>query len=124
MTTPGTPQNEALNALVLTAMMQALDQQKRDELIKSALATLIAPRKADSGYHSKVLPSVLEEAFGNAVEMLARQLVNEMVRNDAAIRTHVQALCTQAVEKAFADSDDISTKMASAFTAALLKDRY
>lgn len=116
--------NEVLNALVLTAMMQALDQEKRDELFKKALATLIAPQASSGRYGETPKPSHLEEAFNSAVQTMATKIIKEMIESNDAIRKQVQSLCSEAVRKAFANSDELSTRMANAFTVTLLKDRY
>lgn len=117
MTAPTTPgSNDPLNALVLTAMMQALDQNKRDELIRKALSALITPAGA-AGYGQPRPTSPLEDAFNMAVRDVARGIVTEMV-NTEEIRVQIRTLCTKAVEKAMAEPDAIVDKMVSALTTA------
>lgn len=119
-TTPPTPTpNDALNALVLTAMMQALSQQSRDELIRKALETLIKP-KGEPQYGRPPPTSPLQDAFDYAVYQVAREIVGEMVQGEE-IRTKIRELCSKAVEKAMANSEDITNRMANALAGALTR---
>lgn len=109
-------EKDATKALVVTAMMQALDQNKRDELIMKALEALVAPQR--NSYMHRDDPSPLEEAFKSAVRDLAHSIVKEMVNTDE-IRTKIRALISSAVEKMTADSDRLSGKMAEAIVSAM-----
>lgn len=120
MATNQTPNpNDALNALVLTAMMQALTQQSRDELIRKALEALIKP-KGEQQYGRPAPTSPLEDAFNHAVWEVARKIVGEMVQGEE-IRTKIRDLVTKAVEKAMATEDEITSRMANALAGALTR---
>lgn len=110
-------EQDATKALVVAAMMQALDQKKRDELIAKALEALVAPGES-YGYASRKQPSTLERAFEGAVAQMARQIVEEMVNTDD-IRTRIRALIASAFEKMLSDNDNLSTKMADAIVSAM-----
>lgn len=116
-------QNDPLNALVVTALFQALDQQKRDELIKKALAALVEPNFDSRGYRSSG-KSVLETAFITAVEQVANKIVIEMVSNSEEIRSRIRALCANAVERTFANSEDVASQMSKAFSSWLSSKSY
>lgn len=109
-------EQDATEALVVAAMMQALDQKKRDELIAKALEALVATPM--NSYTRRQDPSPLDEAFQSAVRSVANQIVKEMVDTDD-IRTRIRALIASAFEKMLSDNDNLSTKMAEAIVSAM-----
>ncbi len=114
------PTDNPLNALVITAMMQALDEQKRDQLIRKALEALIAPSAPSYG-SSRPDPSELETAFNLAVFNTAREVVKEMLDTDE-IRAKVRDLAARAFDKMIgADTEALAESMANTFVYAMTK---
>lgn len=116
------PADNPMNALVLTAMMNALDQKAREELLQKALLYIITQRDDPHRYGQKQ-DSPLEQAFKFAVERIARDIIDDMVKNDESIRARIKALCAQAAEKLFINADEISSAMARSMADAISK-RY
>ena len=108
--------NEPLNALVLEAMLSALDRDKRDELIRKALEALITPPDS-RGYGIKA-KSPLQEAFDQAVYDTARVIVKDMLATDE-IRGQVRTLVAAAVGRMTLDTDLLSERLANAITEAI-----
>ena len=112
---PDDPNNDPLKSLVMTAMMQALDQKARDELIAKALAALITPRESH-GYSSRKMPTPLEEAFDYAVTNVARQIVTEMMHGEEA-QAKLRAVIAAGFERFIAiNPDTLGQAMADALT--------
>jgi len=113
-----TTEDTAMKALVIEAMYKALDDKKREELIKAALESLVRPK--DLGGYGQRGKSDLELAFEIAVSDLAREIVREMIATDA-IRQRVRELATAAFEKMLTNRDALANEMASALVAAITK---
>ena len=125
MTTTGGPSptaEDATKALILSAMMSAIDQKTRDNLIAKALETLIAP-SSEGAYGRKAGPSRLEQAFAYAVEEMARKIVDEMIDTEE-VRQRIRDIATVAFEKMATDKDQIATRMAEAMIQAMTKRDY
>ncbi len=111
--------NDALHALVATAMMQALDQAKRDELIRTALEHLITPLRSNA-YQTATSP--LQDAFNSAVRETARAIIEEMLTTEK-VRVQIRTLAARAFEKMATDNGDLAGRMAEALAGALSRDR-
>lgn len=107
---------DAIKSLVVDAMMKHLDESKRDELIRQALASLIKV-KPGHGYGERG-SSPLEDAFGLAVQQVAHEIVREQVASDR-IRDQIKVLVAAALEHLFVDQDRIARLLAEKLSAAL-----
>jgi hypothetical protein len=114
-------EQDATRALVVAAMMQALDQKKRDELIGKALEALVAPSSTNYGYGSnRPGPSELENAFRDAMRNLAQKIVAEMVNTDD-VRAKIRDVAAAAFEKMVSNKDALAEKMAAAIVEAMTR---
>jgi hypothetical protein len=102
--------------VVKEAMFNALDQAKRDELVKNALAALL--KEPTGGYYgdrSKETP--LQQAFDTEARAICRELVKEFLNGDsgeaAKLREGIRELVVKGWERALTTSDDIVDKIAS-----------
>jgi len=114
-----TTEDTAMKALVIEAMYKALDDKKREELIKIALESLVAPKQS-GGYGYSQGKTEIQLAFELAVSDLAREIVREMIATDA-IRQRVRELATAAFEKMLTNRDALANEMASALVSAITK---
>lgn len=86
----------SVRELVSEALLRQLDEQKRDELLKGAIAHLITPVKGQ-GLYGRDEPSPLARAFNGAVEHAAQSIVRETLANDEAFKAQIRGLITDAV---------------------------
>lgn len=105
---------EAMNALVATAMMQALDQQKRDELIRRAIETLLTPASSNYGRGK----SPLQDAFDMAVQSTAREIISEMLTTEN-VRDQIRTMCGKAFQAMATDDGELASGMARAIVDAI-----
>lgn len=103
--------------LVKEAMFNALDQQKRDELLKNALASLL--KEPTSGYYGdRDKNTPLQKAFDEAAQSLCRRIVEEYMTGDSPeavkMREGVRDVVVKGWEKFITQGDELSTKIASA----------
>lgn len=78
----------ATRTLVVEAVLKAIPQERRDQLVKEALATLLVPQ--GSGYGEK--RSTLEDAFRSATYDMARKHAEEWLRTDERFAKAVKEL--------------------------------
>jgi len=100
--------------VVKEAMFNALDQAKRDELVKGALAALL--KEPALGYGQKAA-SPLQDAFENEARQICRALVKEFLSGEspeaAKLREGIRDLVVRGWEKALSRGDDIVDKLAN-----------
>lgn len=112
-------EDTAMKALVIEAMYKSLDDAKREELIKGAIATLLTPTTSGHGVYGRIT-SPLKDAFDMAIQQVARDLVFETVRAEGPIRERIKALCGDALGRlVLADDNLLATELATAFVRAL-----
>ena len=109
--------DETLNALVTEAMFRALDEKKREELIKTALATLITPRTQGYGQQTT---TPIQDAFDMAIHAVARDIVAKMIKTDEA-QDAIRKIASAAFEKMLIDKERLATEMANAMVQAIVK---
>ena len=97
-----------MKSIAATAMMQALDQGKRDELVKSALLHLMTPQ--GTGFGRQVSP--LESAFQETIRNVAQDIVREQIKSDPTIRSRLETSVQQAFAKFF-DGEKLADLMVS-----------
>jgi hypothetical protein len=100
--------------VVKEAMFNLLDQAKRDELIKSALASLL---KEPTGVYSRDKSTPLQEAFETEARAICRELVKEFLAGDSAeagkLREGIRDMVVKGWERALTQGDAIVDKIAS-----------
>lgn len=101
---------EQLNAVIAGAILQSLTPEKRDELLRDAVASLMVPPPKDSWGPRPKAP--LLEAFERAAVQVANGIVRDLLANDAGFKAQVTGLITAAVEKAMVNRDEISDRLA------------
>lgn len=97
---------------VTDAIMEHLNESKKDELIKAALDNLIKPLEG-THYCGR---NMVEHAFFMGVEKVAHEIANEAVKEN---RNRIVLIVKEAVNKALADekiSDGIARSMVQFWT--------
>ena len=90
--------DQDMKAAVAKAVLETLDQGKRDLLIQNALETLLAPRK---GQYSSKEPSILQELFSSELELHARNVVRGYFADDGPMREKLDGFIQEIVKKMF-----------------------
>jgi len=114
-----TTEDTTMKALVVEAMYKALDDKKKEELIRAALAALVAPKQSGTYGYSQGKTEI-HLAFEGAVLDLAREVVREMIATDE-IRARMRELAAAAFEKMLTNRDALANEMASALVGAITK---
>jgi len=109
----------AMKARVIEAMYKSLDDQKREHLIKNAIAALLEEKPSGHGvYGARTSP--LRDAFNDAIQQVAREVVFEQVRAPGPIRERIEKLCGDALGKlVLADDSLLATEFATALVRTL-----
>ena len=102
------------------AIMQTLDEKKKDELIKGAVQFLMS--KSDGRYSSK---TPLQDAFEQALHLKAREYMANFIDTDPTIKEAIIGLIKDAVTKITTDARDKTvSKIADNIISGLYSDRY
>jgi hypothetical protein len=92
-----------VKTLASELMLKAIDQAKRDELLRGALAYIIDPRPpAPGSFSSRSTPSVLQEAFHTAISNEVNKMVSEEVKSNPEIRRQLEESVRAGFVKFFA----------------------
>ena len=111
---------EAMKAIVVEALYKGLDEKKREELIKGALAHLIQPQGSGSGsYGTYGRTSPLQDAWNMAASQVARDVVRDEVNNNPEVRGKIAEIFTKAWTKALANEDAVVDKVAEGIISAM-----
>ena len=111
-----------MEGLVSKAIFDMLTEDKRDELIRGAIQSLMK-RPSGSGYNAM---TELERLFAEAAQTAARKLIIQKLDGDAAFQDGVKQVFEKAWVGAFTGDagDKLAEKMSGAFRQALTGDRY
>lgn len=114
--------DSAMKVLVIEAMYKSIDEQKREALIKGAIETLLTAKADAYGYRKSSSP--LQDAFDQAIQQVARELVIETVRAEGPIRERIKALCGEALGRLLlADDSTLATEIAGAIARSIKQAR-
>lgn len=83
---------EMVKSVVSAAILQMLDAQKREALIKEAIQHLLSPG-TDSWNRGR---SPLQEAFANACRLIAVEIAKEMLEKDEQVKARIRELILEA----------------------------
>ena len=109
---------EMLSAVVSGAIVNAIDENKRDSLIQGAIKALLTPPESRGYYGTRETP--IEQAFNEAVRSIARQVAEQMLSKDESVLTRLRELLSQAVEKVMNDNREATiAKIADALAAGM-----
>jgi len=89
----------AVKALVTEAIFKGLDEKKREELIKTAIASLL---KEEKSHWSSGGTTPLQTAFDIAASDAAREIIREHFTKDESFRTKVAGVVKDALDRVWA----------------------
>lgn len=112
-----------LESLVSEAILRSLDQEKRDILIKDAIQHLIAPQR--NGYGQGQGSSPLQQAFREAVAVVARQECEKALAGDPEVASKIRGLITEAIARVLSSDrrEQVVSDMAMNLTSWMTRDR-
>jgi len=97
--------DEQLQKLIGTALVQAMDQQGKDALIGTALTHLVTKKPESSHFNARHI-SPIEQAFEAAVFQQARKFAEEVV-STSDFAEKMSALVNEAAQKIFAEENRV-----------------
>ncbi len=107
--------DESVKAIVTAAIMKQLDDPEK--LVADAVKYLISTKTVGTGYN-KTETQPIQEAFHNAIERHATQVIQESLRENEALNAAIRKIATDALTEIF-EHDGIT--LASAVAAAIGK---
>lgn len=114
--------DDVLQQIVAKAIVEAMTPEKRDELIKAALVTLIQPQKDRYGSSTK---SQLQEVFEVEVRKVTHEVIRAALETDTGIRAQIDGVFRDALAKAFGEGrEKMVGKIADQITEGLKLDRF
>jgi hypothetical protein len=111
--------DEQLNTLVVNAILSAIDGPEKEKILASAVTELLS-KKSEYGRSAQ---SRLQEAFGHAVERIAREEAFKIISSDEGFREKIRDLVREGVEKALTDRDKVTNRIAYAVMGAFSGER-
>lgn len=113
-------QNEAFDAIVQKAVLEALGSQGQALIIKEALAYLT--KKDTGGYYSDKKSPIMR-ALETACDRIANTVLIEKLTNDAEFTKQIEEIYSEAFKKLFGaeNREAIIKKLCGAMSAALSK---
>jgi hypothetical protein len=113
--------DEQFKEVVGKALLDAMDQSKKDALIKDALVYLITPK--GNGYNPT---SPLQESFRSAVYTVATRILEEKLTQDSDALKQISQCVDLAFKKVTQENrDELINNLARAIAEAFkVKDRY
>lgn len=110
--------DEQFKSIVSGAILQSLDADKRDALIKGAIQHLLTPSPDRGGYGQRTTP--LQDAFNRAVENVSSGIAKDMIEKDADLQTKIRALLNEALTSVFESKrEETIQRVAAAFAKGL-----
>ena len=89
---------DQLSQIVSAAILNAITPENKEVLIKEAIAALIEPKK-DSVYRHGPPRSALQDAFENAVRLIACDIVREELKVNEPLRGQIKRLVQDAMDR-------------------------
>ena len=117
--------DEKFKTLLSEAILASITSESRDQLIKTALESLVTPKFTGPSYDPTKTqePSIVVREFGIAVNQIGREVIGEMVKSDPVIRAKVEALVRDTL-LALLEKPDAAGLIAGAMWSAIEKSRY
>lgn len=121
---PKKPTLSNMEAIVAEAIYKDLGAEKREELIKLALAGLLAKETKNGSYGEK-WPSHLEQCFQSSINRIAADMVRAKFEKDDDLHKQIEAVIADALKKALTGDarEKLVNDVAKAVTAAFNFDR-
>jgi len=113
-----------LQDVVSAAIMQSLDETKRNTMIQGAIKHLLNPEQGSYGRRE----SPIEQAFRLAIHSVAERVARDMLENDQRVSDGIKMLLSEALDNLLVTNRDKTVeKLADAIAAGMAyrdRDRY
>jgi len=115
--------DDQLNQAMQSAILAAIGDTGREQIIKSAIEHLT---KKSDGYNGRSNPSPLEQIMQNSAENIARAVMASKFENDAEFKQQIESMYSEAFQRVFTGEgrDKVVERMASKMAEVLQSDRY
>ena len=80
------------------AIIQHMDGEKKDDLIKQSISMLIEPRDNGGGWNSRK-SSILEDAFESALRSSATRIVSDHFESDPEYKKAIESICVDSIKR-------------------------
>jgi len=111
-----------LKALISEAIFASLTQEKKDALISTAIASLMAPAE---GYAGSPKTTVLQREFNDAIRCIARDLLTKEIEGNSEIKQKINGMISEAVTlMTETNRESIVAKVSEAIYRGLTQERY
>ena len=117
---------DAMQALVAKAIFDGMTEEKRSELITSAIKSLLdTPKGTDRNYYGE-RKSPIQTAFDRAVEQVAMKHAQDFLTNDPDFNGRLKSLFADVANNLFSEGarDGLIESLSGLIRSALTKDRY
>ena len=113
-----------LKAIVAEAILANISGEKRDAVMKEAIAFLLVPEKND--YGSVRRPAPIEQAFRDAAAQIAKEEARKMLDSNSEFQTKLKELLVEGVAAMFEGGRREKTvkTISDALERAFCGDRY
>lgn len=111
--------DQTMKEIVSEAILRAVDEKTRAELIRDAVVYLLAP-DVRTGYRE----TPIQQAFHSAIRAVAFDTVKETIGKDSEVKAKVKQLLDEAWEKVLRNRDGYTDKIAEAIASALSAGTY
>jgi hypothetical protein len=114
--------DDQLNVALQTAILKAVDDVGREQILKHALNHLTTPKETYRGKATTPLMDIITDA----ATQVARQIMNERIEKDEEFVKQVEQLYSQAFQRCFGteNREKLLEKMVGAMNEALSSSRY
>lgn len=111
--------------VITAAIVKTLTEESKALLIQQAIASLLAPSKADSQYrYGEEKKTRLQEIFDQAAYAMAIEVVRATLKEDDRVKASLRELVAKGLEKALEDAE-LPGKLASVISEVFSKaSRY
>lgn len=102
--------------IVQGAVAASLGKEKIAEILSKACEEAMKPRKYDTGYGSRTIPSVLEEVFNDVLKGHLKDVVEDLIKNDPAYMNAVRQFVVDAWQRLVTSKrEDVISKLTQNF---------
>lgn len=93
--------DNTVKALVTEAIFKAIDEKKREEMMKAAIASLLKKPENQASWRGEQ-NTPLQDAFDTCVRQVAMEICREKLTKDEGFRKMVESVVVDAMQKVWA----------------------
>jgi hypothetical protein len=113
---------DQIHTLISAAIIQGLDEKAKNELLATAVAHLIAPRRGEYG---RAEDSPIVAAFKSCSERIAYDIVDKMLRDESGpYAAQIREVVSSALDKVLGDKTKLVDQLAQDIRGSLSRVIY